>query len=427
MPNKPMASNAVNTAPANTAALSDSQATRVLVHNALRMRQNIFSATVSPMTNPVINIIPRNVGIIQRFVVEIDGTITAGANQLNLTDFGLANVLQNVTFYDLNNNLRINTTGQHLVLLSTVKRRRPFAATAAWNLVSPDTSTVPPTATRFNLSQAMKVPAAYWPVFSLEGDGAFGVPASSTARFRMIYEIPISYSDDDLRGAIFANVINSTMNLQLTLNVTNFAVNTLADDTFAVFSAAASSPSGATPPFITAMQATVNVYQEYMDQLPINPKTGTLILPTTSLSTVYELKNTNLQAVTAGQDFPIPFTNFRNFFSAFVIYNNNGGMGGRAWGSDINYWSHTTANFTNIFKYDPLYNVMLTREVIMSDLPAGCYYFNFRKQPIWTTQFGNQQINLNASIAGAQAYAQVMWEDMALQNTLSGGASLPAS
>jgi len=140
------------------------------------------------------------------------------------------------------------------------------------------------------------------------------------------------------------------------------------------------------------------------------------------------LKNTNLQAITANQDFPIPFTNFRNFFSAFVVYNNGNATPSlqRAVGTDVAYWSLSTANFTNIFKYDPLFNVKLTREVIGQDLPAGFYYFSFRKQPIWTTQYGNMQLNLNASTVNAGAYAQVMWEDMALQNTLSGGASLPA-
>lgn len=387
--------------PAVTPQLSDSQITKIVTSKALTMTQNIYSATIFPPSNPVIsNLIPRNVGIVKKFVVEVLATLTNtdGAATATLTDTGLANLISNVTFYDLQNNLRINTTGLHLNLLSTVKRRRPFAATGSWN-----------TADGNNLSQMMNVPPALWPVFQAPATILHGAAAT----VRAVFEIPLAYSDDDLRGAIFANVINTTMSLQITLNTNAFAAT--GDTTYAVY-------SGAPGTFTSAV---VNVYQVYLDQLPSDPRTGKYLLPQTSLSTVYELKNTNLQAITQNQDFPIPFANFRSFLSAFAVYNNNGTTG-RALGTDITYWSLSTANFTNIFKYDPLFNTMLSREIVMADFPAGIYYFSFRKQPIWTTQYGNQQINLNASTVNAGAYVQVMWEDMALQNTLSGGASLPA-
>lgn len=385
-----------------TAQQADAQATKIITSKALTMVQNIYNATVFPPSNPTINnLIPRNVGIIKKFVVEIVSTLTnTGSTVATLTDFALANLLSNVTFYDLNNNLRINTDGKHLTMLSSVKRRRPFAATAQWNTDSGS-----------NISQMLNVNPATWPVLIAPAT----IAAGASATVRAIFEIPIAYSDEDLRGAIFANVINTTMSLQLTLNPNAFSAS--GDYGAAVYQGSAG----------THTQAVVNVYQVYLDQLPTNPKTGAYILPQTSLATVYELKNTTLQAVTPNQDFPVPFTNFRSFMSAIVVYNNgtNGGNQGREYGSDINYFSLTTANFTNIFKYDPLYNVMISRDIIGADLPAGTFYFSFRKQPIWTTQYGNQQININANVAAASANAQVYWEDMALQNTLSGGASLP--
>lgn len=367
------------------------------------MIQQINSQTVYPPSNPIAqNIIPRNVGIIKKFLVEVVATLTnTGGESASLTDFGLANLISNVTFYDLNNNVRINTTGAHLVFLSYVKKRRPFSATAQWN-----------TANGSNLSQMLNVSPATWPVLVAPATISNDTPVT----VRAIFEIPLAYSDDDLRGAIFANVINTTMSLQITLNANAFSA--AGDYTGSVYQGSAGQ--------FTSCQLTT--YQVYLDQLPTNPKTGAYILPNQSLQTVYELKNTNLQAITPGQDFPIPFTNFRSFMSAFVIYNNGsgGGNGGRAYGTDINYFSRTTANFTNIFKYDPLYNIMISREIVGADFPAGVYLFSFRKQPVWTTQYGNQQINLNAITADSGAYANVYWEDMALQNTLSGGASLPA-
>lgn len=384
-------------------AYSDAQATSLLTSKAITMIQQINSQTVYPPSNPIAqNIIPRNVGIIKKFLVEVVATLTnTGGESASLTDFGLANLISNVTFYDLNNNVRINTTGAHLVFLSYVKKRRPFSATAQWN-----------TANGSNLSQMLNVSPATWPVLVAPATISNDTPVT----VRAIFEIPLAYSDDDLRGAIFANVINTTMSLQITLNANAFSA--AGDYTGSVYQGSAGQ--------FTSCQLTT--YQVYLDQLPTNPKTGAYILPNQSLQTVYELKNTNLQAITPGQDFPIPFTNFRSFMSAFVIYNNGsgGGNGGRAYGTDINYFSRTTANFTNIFKYDPLYNIMISREIVGADFPAGVYLFSFRKQPVWTTQYGNQQINLNAITADSGAYANVYWEDMALQNTLSGGASLPA-
>ena len=388
--------------------LTNAQASKILRAKAITMVQNIYSATIAPASNPVIsNLIPRNVGIIKKFVVEIAGTLTNGAGgTATLTDGGLANIIQNVTFYDLNNNLRINTNGLHLSLLANAKRRRPYAATSQWN-------TIYTTGGVNNVSQMLNVPPALWPVLSAPAT----IAASTAGTFRAVFEIPIAYSDDDLRGAIFANVINSTMNLQITFNQNAMVGAAPADYTTAVY-------QGSTGVFTSA---TVNVYQVYLDQIPTNPKTGQAILPQTDLSTVYELKSTNIgQVPTANQDLPIPFTNFRSFFSAFVIYNNNGAATGRLLGSDINYFSLTTANYTNIFKYDPLYAAMIARDIIGEDLPAGMYYFSFRRQPIWTTQYGNQQINLNPITVNAGAYVNVYWEDMALQNTLSGATSLPA-
>jgi hypothetical protein len=388
-----------------TPQMSDAQATSILTSKAIKMIQNIYSQTIFPPSNPVVsNLIPRNVGVISKFVVEIVATLTnTGGATATLTDMGLANLLSNVTFYDLNNNLRINTNGLHLTLLAQGKRRRPLAATAQWN-----------TANGNNVSQMFSVSPATWPVLVAPATIANGVSAT----VRAVFDIPLAYSDDDLRGAIFANVVNTTMNLQLTLNTNAFAA-AATDFTNAVYQGSAG----------TFTSAVVNVYQCYYDQLPTNPRTGAYILPTTSLSTVYELKNTTLQAITPAQDFPIPFTNFRSFLSLFLVYNQGNvgtGQGGRTYGTDINYFSRTTANFTNIFKYDPLYNVMISRDVFGADLPAGTYMFSFRKQPVWTTQYGNQQINLNAITAAAGAYVNAYWEDMALQNTLSGGASLPA-
>ena len=87
----------------------------------------ILPSSVGP--GSVITIQLRNVGLVKRLVVEIAATISAGATSVQtLSALGLANLISNVTFIDLGNNTRINSTGWHLNLVSSVKRRRVFCA-----------------------------------------------------------------------------------------------------------------------------------------------------------------------------------------------------------------------------------------------------------------------------------------------------------
>ena len=68
----------------------------------------------------VITIQLRNVGLVKRLVLEFSATITAGATSVQtLTPLGLANLISNITFIDLGNNTRINSTGWHLNAISS--------------------------------------------------------------------------------------------------------------------------------------------------------------------------------------------------------------------------------------------------------------------------------------------------------------------
>ena len=70
----------------------------------------ILPSSVGP--GSVITIQLRNVGLVKRLIVEFSATITAGATSAQtLTPLGLANLISNVTFIDLGNNTRINSTG----------------------------------------------------------------------------------------------------------------------------------------------------------------------------------------------------------------------------------------------------------------------------------------------------------------------------
>ncbi len=378
-----------------SAAQQNALAAQAVLSQSVEMMQLISTQTVNPANQNQLQIIPRNVGLLKRFIVVVKATVanTDTALAADLTDFGLSNLLSNVQFTDLNNNQRINTTGAHLANLMSLKQRRPFGGSASYS------------APLMTDGQANTV----WPVLVAPASIAFG----TSAAVRAVFEIPLAYDDHDLRGAIYANVVNATMQLSLTLNPTiGAAANT--DTSTAVYAGTKN---------VSVSSATVEVYQVYLDQLPVSG--SGVVLPMADLSTVYELKTSPFQAIAQGVDFPVPFANFRDFLSVFTTYdNNNQTSTGRETGGDINYWALQSANFTNIWKKSPLIVAMETRHILGRDLPAGCYYHSFRRKPISTVQYGNMELVINPSTAGPNSTLTVNWEDFAYLNSLTQAGSL---
>jgi hypothetical protein len=375
---------------------------------AIQMEQQIQSVTLTASgtqnisaTQPVLTVNPRNVGLIKGFWVKVVHTITNGsAVQINRTDFGPANALAQIQFNDLNNNTRIQTTGWHIAFLNSIKRRRPFGT----SLVS-QTGIDDPINFGSNWQGQISAPAS--------------IAAAGTGTVTMWYWVPLAYSDDDLRGAVYANVLNATMQLNLTFPTAPVAANG-ADSTQAMYVGAA---AGAVA-LARISQSVVTVYQVYLDQLPAGQ--GGVILPVLDLATIYEMKNTALTSVVAAQDFPVQYANYRDFLSTIVVYLSDSN-GTRGVGGDINYWTLQSANFTNIWKKEPALIALQTRNHLQTDMPPGCYYFGSREKPISTVQYGNMQLILNAITAGAGAQLLLGYEDFALVQTLSMAGSLAAS
>lgn len=378
-------------------------ARRAILSSALEMTQNIYSNTITTpgSTANVINVVPRNVGMLTRFTIEITATLTnTGTTSVNSTNWNIANLLSQVLFNDLQNNTRVQTAGWHLNLINSVKNQKqgPFgsALVAATGEDSP-----------------IKYGSNY-------NGGLFVCPATiaatGTAVVKMVYRVPLAYNNDDLRGAIYGNVYNATMLLQLTLNPAPIVAAT-ADPTLAIYSGTGGAGS--------IVAATINVYQTFLDQLPIGPKGP--ILPLQDLSTIYELKNTSLQGMVQNQDFPIPYANFRDFLSTSLLWDNSPGGQAAAAGTDINYFALQAANFTNIFKVDPFLLSLWTRERLQTDVPTSTYYIDHRRKPLSTIQYGNLEVIQNISAAvNSGAQLLIGFEDFALQTTVSGAGSLAA-
>lgn len=392
-----------------SAAQINAIARQAIKAQAVNMEQQIYGQAFTASgtqnlasTTPVIAVQPRNVGLIKGFWVKLSATITNGsAVQIDLSDFGPSNLLSQIQFNDLNNNTRIQTTGWHVNFINSVKARRAFGSALVRT-----TGFDSPELYGSNWTQQISAPST--------------IAAGGTGVVTMWYWVPLAYSDQDLRGAVYANVVNATMQLNLTPNPVP-VVAAGADSTSAVYYG---DVAGAVA-LARISSMSVTVYQNYLDQLPTGK--GGVLLPILDIATIYELKNTALTAVVANQDFPIQYANFRDFLSTTAIYVQDSATGTRGVGADINYWALQSANFTNIWKKEPGLIALQNRNHMQTDMPPGTYYFGSREKPISTVQYGNMQLILNALTAGSGAYALVGFEDFALVQTLNMAGSLAAS
>lgn len=356
------------------------------------MSQNLTGSNVAQGQTITFNL--NNVGLQTKLTVEVQGTLTAvAAETLTRTPWGLANIFSQVVLTDLSNIQRINTTGLHLYALATLRNRSAFGATFVND-----------------------APVGMGSNF-LVNDGPASLNAASGAiPFRMFFELPLAYHDNDLRGAIYSNVTNAQWRLQMTVNP-NFIVGSGATDTlFNVYKSTAAVPAST----LTAFQ--VQVYQHYLDQLP-RGQNNQPIVPLFSLSWNYLIINTVSTGMVATQDFPVQYANFRTFLSTIAIYDNGGVLNA---GSDTNYVAIQVANQTYLERLDPFMSTLRTRQMIGDDYPAGTYVFDHRRWPIVTDQFGNTQFVLNASQVNASANLQMMYEMLSIQNQAINAGSLAA-
>lgn len=369
-------------------------ARNIVLRNSVNMTQGIYTRTFTGANASTVGLtidVPlKNVGLVKRLYVRISATVQANGQTLTLCPFGPNQMLSNVVYTDTSNQNRINTTGWHLFTVSSAKRRgllgaayttdsaSGFGANFPSVMFAPTTITTNPTENN-----------VFWN-----------------------FEVPLSYTDMDLRGSVYMNVTNATSTLQLKINP-NFFIASGSDPTFGVYKS-----NTATLGNLTSI--TVEVYQNYLDQIP-QAQNGGPVLPLLDMSTAYMLQNTPIQANTSNQDIPVTFANFRDFLSTTIILDNNGTLNT---GSDVVYWALQAANYTNIFKYSPYISAFFTRGIFGDDPPPGTYYFDHREKPISTIQYGNQQIILNGTGLASNAFMAVGWEMMALINMVTQAGSL---
>lgn len=372
---------------------ANAYARQLVLQNAVEATQSINNLTYTGGAGQIITVPARNVGLVTKFLVEIQATITgtAGGPAHNLTKIGAANFLSNITLTDLSNQQRINTAGWHLTAVNSAKYRMPYG--------SANTATDTPFGYGNNNQTTMKAP------------GIINGAVTST-NVSLVYEVPVAYSSTDLRGAIFAGVVGATFQLQFTVNP-NLCVTNTADAVLAMYQSSSSVVA-------TLSSCNINVYQVYLDQLPMGSKGP--ILPLLDMNVGYMLQNTSQGGLVANQDNQLQYANFRDFMSTTVIYDNAGVLNP---GTDVANFALQTANLVNIFKVDPNIVSLWNRLRMQCDFPTGMYYFDHRAKPIATVQYGNMALVANLSaVTSSASNLLVGWESLAQFNQVTGAGSL---
>ena len=391
---QPVTQNTANSGGTAAAQLQQqrNQARAAILAISQNMVQTIQSGTITNPgnTNNQVNINLRPIGFLKRLWIEINATVTNNdpANDVSLTPWGPANILSNIQFLDLSNNTRHNSWGYHFHHISSAKRARPYGAAF--------------------LSDSPINYGSTYPVISAPATIAKG---GGTGTVRMIYEVPISYSDTDFRGGIWLSVTGNTAQMPFTINP-NPGAAAGADPSLAMY-------QGSTNIAISSFK--YSVYQNYLDQMP-RDQTGNVVLPILDISTVYLLQGVVPPIQMApNQDIPIPYSNFRDFMSTTVTFDNGGQLNP---GSDVNYWALQAANFVDMINVDPSILSLWTRNMMQTDTPPGTYYFSHRHRPISVRQFGNQYLVLNASAVNAAAKLLVGYEMFAQANLVAQAGAL---
>lgn len=386
---------------------ANAQASQLIRAQGLEMQTQLPPITLSNTTNNAgmqVNVVPRNVGLLKGFFIEYSATVknTNASAVLMPTAFGPANFFSNILFTDLQNNVRINCPGYQLAFLNSIKQRAPaFVALVASSMDSA-------------VKWGSNTGAPLWQF------PAAGIAAGASGTVSGILHIPISYSDHDLRGSIYANVINGQMGLQLTVTQQPGAVGASGNSVLTMCGPADTANS------VQILSTQIVVTQVYMDQLPIDQKSGIPILPQRDISTIYELKNTTFSGAVSGNDYPMSYPNFRDVLSSIIVFDPLTSAA-PAVATVANYFALQAANSTNIFRRSPNLNAGITRAILGTDLPTGAAYFSYRQKPLSTTQYGNLQLVVNPTGTWVSTNAIYhCWESFASIATISQAGSLAA-
>lgn len=359
-----------------TAAQQNAMARTNIFRMAKPILQQVTTKTIAPVASGdnVLQINPLQIGFLRRFVVVVTATIsnTDATHAAALTPNGADNILKNITFNDFTGNPRHNCSGRSLSYVEALKYQRIPGAALASDSVSGFGSIV-------------------------GSNVAPTIAAASAGTLTRVFEIPIMVDTGHfMAGGMWLGVNNQSTLLTLTINA-NPIVLPGADPSQAVYQLAA---GGTTIAAIPITSATVTVYQDYWNNVPMD-QSANPILPISDISTAYMITEASSgMTFAAGSVSSWNFPTFSKLLGTYLQYNNGGVLNP---GTDLTGISLVVSNYSIIKQYSPQSLDRLVRDICGASFPAGSYGLPSRMHPLDVSQYPSLQLQVTAATAAAGA------------------------
>ncbi|MHB8387515.1 hypothetical protein [Metallibacterium sp.] len=340
----------------------------MLLQSAPRMRKslgNFSGGTLGGTTRVKLF----NVGITTKLILNVSVSVDIGVAIATASPKAPFNIINRIKLTDFDGTDRVNCSGFQLATLQCVREKHAYG----YN----------------NDSQT-----------SVLANPAVPTAIAAGQNLQFIIEVPLAFSDTDLRGALLTQTAVGEAWLSLDWN--SLLYQSLNDD--AVYNGA--------PTTTVALSAgatiQVAVEQEYLLPQSIG---GQVPLPALDLMTVYELSGALRSAdnIAVGSEKLFNYPNVRSVIGAYFSYLNNGVMHTPT--TDLTR-VRLIANGNNVLReYTPFTKLFDMRKLINGDWRVGTIWELSREKPIQTALFGNVQYGITfAAVTAGNTNVEVMFE-----------------
>ena len=373
-------------------AQQNAMARSIVLQNSIKVIQDVREGvgTFEPASNPVIVVKPKMTGLVlgtyYQFTFVIENTSTTANLTLN-EPLGISNLISSIDFEDINGTHRITTDLLHLLILNAIRNKKPLGSKK---------TLINPVIDFGNNFATVSVPSSI----------PYNATGNATGTVSFYVYIPFAYSDVDLRGAIYANVINASMQTSFTINP-NAISSATSNPPLGPAAAGGCAYYGATG---NIQSVTVSAKQVYLTDLPAFStkyglakefNQGGYVMPYTDLNTMYQLSKISYGGtLSAGAKSQVAYAALRTYLSSLLLYNNGNELNA---GTDITEISIKGANEFEWLRSNPMFQSLLFEDIYEYDLPAGMYLVSRRSSPINTAQFGNMYIDFEPSTVNTGA------------------------
>lgn len=357
-----------------------------------------------------VNLLGSATGLIRKFYLVVTGTINSTSGTfIPSPPFGMANLLSNITFTDLNTRVRHNTTGAHMHMIQAARR----GWVAGMALVKGAMSE----------TAGATGNGCFWGANYFANNAPTTMTGGAPQNFQWTWEIPVAYTDTDLRGCIWANQVTANNLISCTINPNFFAQAAPADVSGSAYNSATA--LGTALPTLTNLKFTL--YQDMFVQGPQDSKNN-ILLPQVDMAYSYNLLMVPAQALQANSDNVFFAAPNRQILSHMLFWDNYLYNTAPA-GSDVTAIKIQVANSLVVRQMEPGILAYWTRNLLGTDMPAGSaggtgttktdfttYYIDTRRRPLNVQTSGNVGLYFNPNTVQGGAALNLGYEYLEIQS-----------